>query len=281
VPEGDTIFRAASHLDRALAGREVLRFETVFPKLASLDEAQPLKGRQILSVSARGKWVLIHFSQDLVLLTHLRMQGSWHIYHPGRRWKRGRSHARIVIETGGAVAVGFDVPVAEFVEQKRLDRHPVLARLGPDPLGRHFDLGEVLRRSRAQPGISIGRLLLDQGVLAGVGNVLKSETLFRAAVHPATLVKDLSQDRLERVISAAEDLLHVNTLDARRLGEGVPLALRSGSRRGAGGADPSALYVYGRKGKPCRRCGTPIEAFREDRVSYFCPSCQGVSGGEP
>ena len=114
MPEGDTIFRTARTLHRALGGETVTRFETVLPKLTRIDYDTPLAGRTVESVEARGKWVLMHFSGDLILLTHMLMSGSWHIYRPGEKWQRHRSHMRIVVETPAMLAVAFNVPVAEF-----------------------------------------------------------------------------------------------------------------------------------------------------------------------
>src|SRR5512134_4052928 len=114
MPEGDTIHRAARTLHMALAGKTVVRFETVLPQLARVDEDAPLAGRMIERVEASGKNLLMHFSGDLHLHTHMRMHGSWHIYRPGERWRMPRRAMRVVIETAEWVAVAFNVPVAEF-----------------------------------------------------------------------------------------------------------------------------------------------------------------------
>lgn len=132
MPEGDTVFRAARTLNRALSGCTVTGFDTVFPPLSRIDQDYPIVGRTIESVESQGKWMLMRFSGDLTLLTHMRMNGSWHIYRPGETWRRGRHHMRVVIETADFVAVGFDVPVAEFHGSASLARHPSLTRLGPD-----------------------------------------------------------------------------------------------------------------------------------------------------
>src|SRR4029453_19105859 len=138
MPEGDTIFRAARTLHRALAGKTVVRFRTVLTQLERVDIDTPLAGRTIERVEARGKHLLIHFSGDLVLRTHMRMHGSWHIYRPGERWQRPRHQMRIVIETGVIDAVAFDVPVAEFATSAELARTPALRDLGPDVLASDF-----------------------------------------------------------------------------------------------------------------------------------------------
>ena len=135
VPEGDTIFRAARTLHRALAGKRVVRFESVFPALTRVHDDSPLTDRLVESVSSAGKHLLMRFSGDLVLRTHMRMNGSWHIYRPGEAWQRPRRDMRIVVATDDFVAVGFNMPVAEFIAARTLARHDELRRLGPDLLG--------------------------------------------------------------------------------------------------------------------------------------------------
>ena len=137
MPEGDTIFRAARTLDRALARRTVTRFESVFPHLTHIDADRPLAGRTIERVSSRGKHLVIWFSGELVLRTHMRMHGTWHVYRPGERWRRPRHEMRIVIGTDAFEAVAFTVPVAEFGSAATLERE--LAGVGPDPLDAGFD----------------------------------------------------------------------------------------------------------------------------------------------
>src|SRR4051794_1652095 len=122
MPEGDTIFRAARTLQRALGGKTVTRFETVLSLLARVDEDAPVAGRTVEKVEARGKWMLMHFSGDLILLTHMLMSGSWHIYRHGETWHRSRNDMRVVIETADMVAVAFRVPVAEFHTAESLKR---------------------------------------------------------------------------------------------------------------------------------------------------------------
>jgi endonuclease VIII len=272
MPEGDTIFRAARTLDRALAGDVVIRFESVFPALNRIAEDHPIVGRTIERVAARGKHLLMTLSGALVLRTHMRMNGSWHIYRPGERWQRPARDMRVLLGTARFVAVGFNVPVAEFIESRNLERHRALASLGPDPLDTSFDPGEALRRMRAQPRMTIDDALLDQRVLAGVGNVLKSEILFVSGVPPFAAIADLPDATLGRVIDAACDLLKANVLTH------VQLLSRATGRRTTRSLDPSAkLWVYGRGGKSCRRCGARIEMRKtgiDARLTYWCPRCQ-------
>ena len=136
MPEGDTIFRTARALQQGFAGRKVTGFETAYAPLASVHDQSPVTGRIIERVESRGKWLLIHFSGDLILATHMLMSGSWHIYRVGERWQRARSHMRVVLGTDDLLAVAFDVPVARFYTARTLERFAGVAGLGPDLLGR-------------------------------------------------------------------------------------------------------------------------------------------------
>jgi len=186
VPEGDTIHRAARTLESAIGGQLVTRFETVLAPLAAVDDQEPIAGRRIERVSAAGKHLLIEFSGDLVLRTHMRMNGSWHIYRPGERWQRRRADMRIVIATAGWVAVGFNVPVAEFHTARSLARQSDLRAIGPDLLAAAVDVAEGVRRMRERPGTEIADVLLNQRVVSGIGNVYKSEALFMEGINPFT-----------------------------------------------------------------------------------------------
>jgi endonuclease-8 len=283
VPEGDTIYRAARTLHRALAGRIVTAFESVFPKLTRVHEDSPVTGRTIESVSARGKHLLMTFSaptaasalsrHPLVLRTHMRMNGSWHIYRHGEPWKRPRRDLRVLVATADFVAVGFNIPVAEWLTPDALDRHDQLRRLGPDLLAEDFDAGEAFARMRARGQEPIEDVLLNQRVLAGLGNVYKSEVLFACRVNPFIAVRDLSDDQLKSVIETGRRFLKANVSDGL-----AAMTTYMGFRRTTRRDNPSErLWVYGRAGEPCRRCGTPIaidQRGRNARLTYWCPVCQ-------
>src|SRR5579872_463662 len=184
MPEGDTIFRAAAAMHRALAGKIVTRFESVYPALTRVADDRPIVGRTIDAVSARGKHLLVTFSGDLILRTHMRMHGSWHLYRPGVRWQRPARDMRVLVATADVVAVGFNVPVAEFLTPRDLARHRQLQSLGPDLLRDPFDAEDAVRRMRARDREPIADVLLRQQVMAGIGNEFKSEILFLAGIHP-------------------------------------------------------------------------------------------------
>jgi endonuclease VIII len=272
MPEGDTIFRAAQTLQRALAGHVVTRFESVYPHVMRVAEDRPVIGRTIDAVRSRGKHILMTFSGGLTLHTHMRMNGSWHIYRQGERWQRPARDMRIVVATDTFVAVGFSVPIAELLTDEELARHEELRELGPDLLDPDFDSGEAVRRLRAHAGEAIGDALLNQRVMSGIGNVFKSEILFVARVEPFRSVGGLTDEELERIVSTAKDLLRASVLPASRT-----LSMAVG-RRTTRSLDPNEkLWVYGRGRKPCRKCGTPIEARKtgiDARLTYWCPRCQ-------
>jgi endonuclease VIII len=270
MPEGDTIHRAARTLHTALAGQRIARFESVLAHLTRVDAERPIAGRLLERVEARGKHVLMWLEGSLVLRTHMRMHGSWHIYRPGERWQRPRHEMRIVIETAPYVAVAFAVPVAEFLPADTLDRDGAVAELGPDLLSDSFDAAEAVARLGTRGEMEIADALLDQRALAGIGNVFKSEILFAARISPFTKVSDLPATELARIVAIAVRQMRANITDR----PGVPDGRRTTNR-----LDPSAgLWVYGRHGRPCRRCSAPIQRVRQGpdaRSTYWCGRCQG------
>ena len=274
MPEGDTLFRAARTLHRALAGQTITRFESVFPRLTRIDDDMPLRGRVVERVEARGKHLLIWISGDLVLRTHMRMHGSWHIYRPGERWFRPRHQMRVVIETAAIHAVAFNVPIAEFATAATLLHNETIRDLGPDLLSQTFSTEEAVRRLRSRPDLEIADALLDQALVAGIGNVYKSEVLFVGRVNPFTRVGELRTEDIERLVGIAVTLMRANVADGASGG----IATYGGLRRTTGRSDPAArLWVYGRAGKPCRRCGTPISRRKQGphaRSTYWCERCQ-------
>ena len=274
MPEGDTIFRSARTLGRALAGSTVVSFETAYAPLASVNDNTPVAGRTIENVESRGKWLLIHFSGDLILVTHMLMSGSWHIYRRGEKWHRARSHMRIAIATEQFEAVAFDVPVAQFHTAKSLARHTSVPKLGPDLLGKEFSTEEAIARLRAHANEEIANVLLNQQVVAGIGNVFKSEICFECSVNPFRLVATLSNDEVDALLDRSRKLMQQNVSDT----SGDAIVTYTGGRRTTGASNPGArLYVYGRRGKPCRRCGAAILMRKQGvgaRSTYWCPVCQ-------
>ena len=285
MPEGDTIYRAARTLHRALAGRIVTRFQTELAQLAVVDRDQPIAGRSVERVEAAGKHCLMTFSGPaspatnsaaaggLVLRTHMRMNGSWHIYRPGEKWQMPARAMRILIETAEWIAVAFNVYAAELIAAEARDGHRALARLGPDLLG-DFDEDAALARVRAQGSRPVHDVLLDQRVMAGLGNVYKSEILFLSKLHPDTPADAIDDGAWRTLMQLAQSLLRANVADAA----GSGIVTYRGLRRTTGRMNPEdRLWVYSRGGQPCRRCGTRILGRKDGdaaRVTYWCPTCQ-------
>jgi len=278
VPEGDSILRAARGLHRALAGRTVSRFDSVFPHLTNPLDDRPLIGQVVDRVDARGKHLLMWFSGGVVLRSHMRMHGSWHLYRLGERWQRPRHEMRIVLETPDIIAVAFNVPVAEFASAETIDRTEPLRDLGPDLLRDDFDPSTAVARIKERSVMEIADALLDQRALAGIGNIYKSESLFASGINPFARVEQLTPDQLGQIVAKAMTFMRANA------GDGLS-AMRTyaGLRRTTGRFDPGArFWVYGRAGKPCRRCGTAIRRARQGpyaRSTYWCPSCQQSEAG--
>ncbi len=264
MPEGDTVWLAAQRMNTALAGATLRRGEFRLPQLAALD----LSGSTVTEVLPRGKHLLIRLGDGRTLRTHFRMDGSWHIYRPGTKWRGGPAYdVRVVLASDDWECVGYrlhDVEIVPTAEEGRLVGH-----LGPDVLGPDWDLQEALRRLRAHPDEQIGVAILDQRNLAGIGNLYKVETLFLCGVHPWARVADVDNlEDLEGLVTRARTLMLANRNHPEQTTTGI-------SRRG------QDHWVAGRKGKPCRRCGTAIllgeqGPTTQERVTWWCPRCQAA-----
>jgi len=265
MPEGDTVWNTAQLLHGALAGATIRHSDFRVPSLATVD----LSGWTATGCASRGKHLLLRLTgpggeRQVTLHSHLRMNGLWRVYSPGEHWRGGPSHEiRVVLRTLASVAVGYhlhDLALVPTDEEPRLVGH-----LGPDLLGPPgqpggWDAAEAVRRLRAQPDRAIAEALLDQRHLAGIGNLYKSEVLFLRGLSPWTPVADV--DNLEAVVTLAQKLLAANR---GRWTQATTGSLRRGEE----------VYVYGRAGAPCRRCGTLIRREEQgDRVTFWCPRCQ-------
>jgi endonuclease-8 len=254
VPEGDTVWRTAKHLDQALTGRLLTATDFRVPAFATLD----LAGRTVVGTVARGKHLLTRIGEEHTLHTHLKMEGSWHLYRPTTPWRRPAHEARVVLRTEEWVAVGFSLGITEVL--RRAEEDDAVGHLGPDLLGPDWDEEEALRRLRADPERPVGEALLDQRNLAGIGNMYKAELCFLAGIHPATPVAAVPD--LRRLVRRARQVLEANK-------ERVQQATTGDLRRGR------TLWVYARGRQPCRRCGTRIEqADLDGRVTSWCTRCQ-------
>ena len=275
MPEGDTIFRTARALTRALTGKPITRFESAYAQLTQANDQKPFIGQTITQIEARGKWLLIHFSGGSILATHMLMSGSWHIYKPGDPWQEKASNARIVIETADYLAVGFRIPIARMYTAESLLRDKKIPRTDRDVLSENFDAANAVTRLMARTHDELGDALLRQDVLAGVGNVFKSEICFLLRLSPFRKVETLSEKQVKEIVAMAQKLMAANVLEDST---DLIVTYSGKNRRTTHNATPGDnLWVYGRKNEPCRKCGTPIQRAIQGpnaRSTYWCPTCQ-------
>jgi endonuclease-8 len=251
MAEGDTILRAARRIEAAVGGQELeVRARSGQARAAGLER---LDGRRLERVEARGKHLLLHFG-DLVLHSHMGMSGSWHIYSRGAGWRKPAGAAWVTLSGAELDAVQFGGPTLRLLSSTQLRSDPILSRLGPDILAPEFDPETVRIRLQAPPERELGDALLDQRLIAGVGNIFKSEACFAAKVSPWRKIGELQDGEVERVLEAGQRLMRESVEKGR----------------------PSHA-VYHRAGKPCLACGTPITARGQgdaNRRTYWCPRCQ-------
>ena len=278
MPEGDTIYRTARTLQKVLGRKVVTAFETGLAKLAAVNDEAAIVGRTVERVEARGKWCLIFFSGDLILVTHMLMSGSWHIYKAGEKWWQPRSRMRVVITCGDYQAVAFNVPIAEFHMARSLERSSQVPKLGPDVLSEGFSVEhgvQALReRAASHPEDEIGVVLLNQRVMAGLGNVYKSEVAFAARVNPFRAMRTITEREMEALVEVARKYMTANVAE----GTSEQMVTYTGPRRTTRAMDHGArMWVYRRQGEECRRCGAAIMMRKQGvqvRSTYWCPSCQ-------
>ena len=254
MAEGDTILRAARRIDAAIGGEQV---EVSAPNpRGRAAGVQRLDGKTIERVDARGKHLLLRFD-DLVLHSHLGMSGSWHVYPRDAAWHKPAGVAWAVLKGKSSEAVQFGGPTLRLLRPDALRRDPTLSRLGPDILAADFSAEAVARSLRGHPHRTLGDALLDQTLVAGIGNIFKSEACFRARLDPWQPIGDLTDEQLVQVSSAAHDLMQDAVENGRH-----------------------ASAIYRRAGQPCPTCGTPIVSRGQgdaNRTTYWCPKCQSAS----
>ncbi|HWH25089.1 MAG TPA: DNA-formamidopyrimidine glycosylase family protein [Pseudolysinimonas sp.] len=260
MPEGDTVYKTAALQNAALAGAVLTGFELRVPAFATDD----LRGEQVHEVVSRGKH-LLHRIGDFTLHTHLKMEGAWRTFSPTERWSRPAYQARAVLTTADIVSVGFELGITELLRTE--DEHTVVGHLGPDLLSPDWgdaSAAEAVRRLEAEAATPLFSAVLDQRTMAGIGNVYANELCFLRGVLPTRPVGDVHD--VPGLVTLAHRMLFANKDRWTRSTTGD---LRAGR----------ALWVYGRAGKPCRRCGTRLlggelgPALQERQVAW-CPVCQ-------
>jgi endonuclease-8 len=266
MPEGDTIRRIAHRFASTLAGRVIDHFE-----VNDQGEIREFTGRRVDRVEALGKHLLIHVEGGWSLRVHLGMHGRWHSQRASER--RPRSPTALIV-AGETAFICTRAYRAELIRTTQIRTHPLLRRLGPDIMADPPDIDAIVDRTLV-PGHAareIADVLIDQQVVAGIGNVYKSEALFTARIHPRTRVDALERDALRRLFTEAARLMNGNLDTARRTSVPLPRRPHPGSDR---------LWVYGRAGKPCLECGSIVERIVQGdaaRSTWFCPHCQSSSG---
>ena len=274
MPEGDTVYLAGRRLDHALAGRTLVISDFRVSNLATVD----LTGREVLEVRSRGKHLLFRFDDMTTLHTHFRMDGTWHLYRPGQPWRGGPGHAvRIVLAVSDRVAVGYRLHDIALVPTR--DENSLIGHLGPDICADEWDEREAIDRLRAAGDRSLATALVDQRIIAGIGNIYRCESMFIAGLAPTTAVSDLDDASLGRVVGTARELLMRN---------------RDRASQATTGDERRAHFVYGRRRGRCYRCHSSIQVVAADATEhwraditrtsdrgsaneqtvFWCPACQ-------
>lgn len=278
MPEGPTIRNTADQLRAALTGQQITYFHSPLKKAAAEGWAEKITGQCVRAVRAHGKNLFIDFANDWTLYTHMLMWGAWHVYAQGEPWRREARKARVVLETAAHSAVLFSAPICQLLHTSELATHPT-SELGPDLLADGFGAAEreeVRRRLQTQGETELGEAIMNQTVMAGIGNILKSEILFAARIHPQRPAANLSNDEFERLLATSRDMMR-RAYDTNSFVQVfLPPALRQATGR--------LGYVYGRSGQVCLRCGGTIAMVRQgpmQRMTFFCPFCQPFDPASP
>ena len=270
MPEGDTVYLAGRRLHNELAGRTLTSSDFRIAQLATVD----LRGRGVREVRSRGKHLLFRFDDDTTLHTHFRMDGSWHLYRTGDMWRGGPHHEiRIVLQADDRVAVGYRLHDVALLPTRDEDRF--LGHLGPDICADDWDEGEAITRLRAAPDRSIANALVDQRIIAGIGNIYRCEAMFVSGLAPNTPVASMDDVAVRDLIAVARKLLMRN---------------RDRASQSTTGDERRAHYVYGRRNGTCYRCNTKLRTLTADATEqssafadrgrsneqtvFWCPTCQ-------
>ncbi|MEO6867927.1 MAG: DNA-formamidopyrimidine glycosylase family protein [Gaiellales bacterium] len=263
MPEGHTIHRAARRLASVLVGKPLERVQVRGRHLVEARASERLLGTTVTQVEPRGKHLLVHTDAGWSVHSHLRMDGVWHLYRRGERWRKSRARAWLVLGSGEWDAVNFDGPILELYPTAQLLQEPVLTELGPDILVEPFDDVEYLRGMRLNGGRQIGDAVLRQRIVAGIGNIYKNESLYLASIDPWRRVEELTDEQLIAVREIATRIMRDGVLDARAI-------TYSGPGR-------AGQWVYGRGRMPCRRCARAVNQRpqgEDQRMTFWCATCQ-------
>ena len=268
MPEGDSVYQLSKRL-QFMTGREVTASSLRVPRFATVD----FTGMTVERVWPYGKHLFMQFGADgheaQILHTHLKMEGTWSVHRAGARWTKPGHTARVVLQlfddAGDIELVGHSLGLVDVFPAREYEAE--MGYLGPDMLAETFDFEEAKRRILADPDREIGRSLLDQYRVAGIGNEYRAEICFLGGVHPARTVAEVGAGGVDKLLRIARRLMWANKDEVKRVTTGVKRAGETG-------------YVFGRNKRPCRRCTTLItKGFlggQDDleRVIWWCPTCQ-------
>ena len=263
MPEGDTLYRIANRLRPILTGKTILAAHANPPRTGAMIDAQSLVGRRVELVEATGKHLLITFDDRRVLHSHLGMTGSWHIYAHEQRWQKPARRAGVVLSTQSHVSVNFSPKFLELVSEKAIARSAYLNRLGPDMMLAETDIVDVVPRMRKFSRLPIGEAVMNQTLVAGIGNIYKSESLFLTNINPWTTVGEIDDQQLLTYLQLTKKLMRRNR--------------HGGERTTRFALDGPRLWVYGREGQRCLVCGEFIQIRRQGeqgRTTFWCRTCQ-------
>ena len=271
MPEGDTIFRTATTLRPAMEGGRIDNAQIRDHQF----EVHHIIGATVAAVEARGKHLLMHLTSasravpgphqhaTCILHSHMGMTGSWHIYHPGQPWLKPTHYAALVLAINTLEVICFSPRQLELLTADQFRGHPHIQRLGPDLLANQFDMAAAVARFRQRNSLPLGEAVMNQTLVCGIGNIYKSEVLFLMNFDPFAPVSSFSDDELSAMLAKARHLMLRNCGTPRR-------TTRVGS-----GAGP--LWIYGKSGHPCPKCGATIQLQRQGeagRTTCWCPACQ-------
>lgn len=277
MPEGPTIRNMADKLRKALLGQTIRAVSSRYKKFKQENWAEKILGQTVQEVRSHGKNLFIDLANGYSIYSHMLMWGSWRIYEPEQEWDKPEKTARLVLEMPNAVAVLFSAPVCELISSGEMPEHKT-AQIGPDLLSENFDPEEVWRRMHLPENsqLELGEVIMNQFVVAGIGNILKSEILFQAGLHPKRTAGSLTRPEFAIFIEYSLELIK-RSYELGGFGRAfLPAELLPEITH-----SNNLGYVYRRRTKPCYVCGTAIEMVRQGagkRMTWYCPVCQPLNG---
>lgn len=277
MPEGPTIKNMGDKLRTALKDQPITDVQSRLKKAKAEQWAEHILGQCVAEVRTHGKNLFIDLANGYSIYTHMLMWGSWHVFKPGETWDKDERLARLVLETPVSVAVLFSAPICELIAPGQLPQHKT-SQLGPDLLSPDFEAREVYRRLQLPENrdLELGEAIMNQQIVAGIGNILKSEILFQVGIHPQRPAASLTEVEFENFIRYSRFLIERSYELGGFQQAFLPAELLPAEIHGN-----NLGFVYRRRTKPCYVCATPIQMIRQgagERMTWFCPKCQPING---